>query len=61
LNVFTVYDRSMATVETSTGVMVFKDSRDVDSYLEEFSSYEAHALWADAARIRLEEWAELFR
>ncbi|MEY9940710.1 helix-turn-helix domain-containing protein [Streptacidiphilus sp. MAP5-3] len=61
LNVFTIYDRSMATVETSTGVMVFKDSRDVDSYLEEFSSYEEHALWGGDARIRLEEWAQLFR
>ncbi|MEY9873632.1 transcriptional regulator with XRE-family HTH domain [Streptacidiphilus sp. MAP12-33] len=61
LNVFTVYDRSMATVETSTGVMVFKDSRDVESYLEEFSAYSDHALWGDAARILLEEWAQLFR
>ncbi|MBF9069847.1 helix-turn-helix domain-containing protein [Streptacidiphilus fuscans] len=61
LNVFTVYDRSLATVETSTGVMVLKDARDVESYLAEFSSYEAHALWGDAARIRLEEWAQLFR
>ncbi|MFC1430410.1 Scr1 family TA system antitoxin-like transcriptional regulator [Streptacidiphilus sp. N1-3] len=61
LNVFTLYDRSLATVETSTGVMVFKDSRDVESYSEEFSTYEQYALWDEAARSRLEEWAQLFR
>ncbi|MFC1437792.1 helix-turn-helix transcriptional regulator [Streptacidiphilus sp. N1-10] len=61
LNIFTLYDHRIATVETSTGVMVFKDSRDIDTYMEEFSRYEHYALWGDAARGRLEEWAQLFR
>ncbi|QMU70108.1 Scr1 family TA system antitoxin-like transcriptional regulator [Streptacidiphilus sp. P02-A3a] len=61
VNVFTVYDRRMATVETSTGVMVFKDPRDTESYLDEFSSYERHASWGDDARNHLGLWAQLFR
>jgi transcriptional regulator with XRE-family HTH domain len=61
VNVFTVYDRSMATVETSAGVMVFKDPRDVEGFLKEFAAFERYALWGDAARSRLKDWAQLFR
>ncbi|MER6390052.1 helix-turn-helix transcriptional regulator [Streptomyces sp. NPDC001523] len=60
LNVFTVYDDRIATVETSTGVMVFRDHRDVSAYRDEFSTYERHALFGEQARERLNEWSAVF-
>ncbi|KIQ63109.1 regulatory protein [Kitasatospora griseola] len=61
LNTFTVYDDRMVTVEVSTGAMVFRDSRDVQSYLDEFTSYEGFALFDDDARVRLSEWSAICR
>ncbi|MEV1046693.1 helix-turn-helix transcriptional regulator [Streptomyces sp. NPDC049916] len=61
LNTFTVYDARMATVETSTGAMVFRDHRDVSTYLKEFSVYDGYALFDEQFRERLTEWAEAFR
>ncbi|MBW5482562.1 helix-turn-helix domain-containing protein [Streptomyces bambusae] len=60
LNVFTVYDDRIATVETSTGVMVFRDHRDVSAYLDEFATFESHALFGEQARERLNEWSAVF-
>ncbi|MFE7115892.1 Scr1 family TA system antitoxin-like transcriptional regulator [Streptomyces sp. NPDC057654] len=61
LNTFTVYDSRIATVETSTGAMVFRDHRDVSAYLNEFSVYEGYTAFDDEARERLSEWAGDFR
>lgn len=61
LNTFTVYDDRLATVEISTGAMVFRDSRDVTSYLEEFAVYESCALFGESARERLSEWSAALR
>ncbi|MFD9790924.1 helix-turn-helix domain-containing protein [Streptomyces sp. NPDC059070] len=61
LNTFTVYDSRIATVETSTGAMAFRDHRDVSAYLKEFSIYEGYASFGDEARERLSEWASDFR
>ncbi|WP_030459050.1 helix-turn-helix transcriptional regulator [Kitasatospora sp. NRRL B-11411] len=61
LNTFTVYDSRMATVEVSTGAMVFRDPRDVRSYLDEFTGYERCALFGDEARARLSEWSDMCR
>ncbi|MGW4628768.1 helix-turn-helix domain-containing protein [Streptomyces rubiginosohelvolus] len=61
LNTFTVYDARLATVETSTGAMVFRDHRDVSTYLKEFSVYDGYALFGEQFRERLTEWAEAFR
>ncbi|MFJ9520485.1 helix-turn-helix domain-containing protein [Kitasatospora sp. NPDC101801] len=61
LNTFTIYDERMATVEISTGAMVFRDSRDVASYLDEFASYERNALFGDDARSQLSEWSAVCR
>ncbi len=61
LTTFTVYDERMATVEASTGVMMFRDPRDVTAYLEEFASYEDRALFQDDARERLSAWADIYR
>ncbi|WP_149183123.1 helix-turn-helix transcriptional regulator [Streptomyces sp. TRM49041] len=61
LNTFTVYDERLATVETTAGVMVFRDPRDVRMYLDEFAGYDEHALIGEDARERLAEWATAFR
>jgi transcriptional regulator with XRE-family HTH domain len=61
LNTFTVYDTRIATVETSTGAMVFRDRRDVSAYLDEFAVYGGYALFGEQARERLSEWADQFR
>ncbi|OII60441.1 helix-turn-helix transcriptional regulator [Streptomyces sp. CC77] len=61
LNTFTVYDERLATVETTAGVMVFRDPRDVRMYLDEFAGYDGRALFGEDARERLAEWAMAFR
>ncbi|GGT84093.1 helix-turn-helix domain-containing protein [Streptomyces coeruleorubidus] len=61
LNTFTIYDVRIATVETQTGVMVFRDHRDVSAYLNEFGTYEGYALFGEEGRERLAEWATRFR
>ncbi|MGK5630300.1 helix-turn-helix domain-containing protein [Streptomyces sp. URMC 123] len=61
LNTFTVYDARIATVETSTGAMIFRDHRDVSAYVSEFAEYEGHALFDEPARERLSAWADQFR
>lgn len=61
LNTFTVYDSRIATVETSTGAIVFRDHRDVTAHLSEFSTYESYALFDEQARERLTAWASQFR
>ncbi|MEW2297685.1 helix-turn-helix transcriptional regulator [Streptomyces sp. NPDC006743] len=61
LNTFTVYDASLATIETSAGLLVLRDERDVRSYLEEFSGYEGCALFEEEARAKLAEWSAICR
>ncbi|MFF2039770.1 helix-turn-helix domain-containing protein [Kitasatospora sp. NPDC058170] len=61
LNTFTVYDRSLATVETETGIIVLRDPRDVQQYRDMFAMYEGHALFDEQARGKLTEWADMFR
>ncbi|GLX18931.1 MULTISPECIES: helix-turn-helix domain-containing protein [Streptomyces] len=50
LNTFTIYDDRMATVELSSGVMVFRDPRDVIGHLQEFSHLEERAVFGEDAR-----------
>ncbi|MGW6922514.1 helix-turn-helix domain-containing protein [Streptomyces sp. NPDC054950] len=61
MNTFTVYDGSLATIETSAGLLVLRDSRDVQGYLEEFSGYEACALFGEDARAKLAQWSASYR
>jgi transcriptional regulator with XRE-family HTH domain len=61
LNTFTIYDTSLATIETSAGSLVLRDDRDVRSYLEEFSGYEGCALFGEEARTALAEWSAACR
>ncbi|MGY3680242.1 helix-turn-helix domain-containing protein [Streptomyces sp. TE33382] len=57
MNTFTVYDASLATIETSAGLLVLRDDRDIQSYLEEFTGYEESALFGEDARAKLSAWA----
>ncbi|MFD4534240.1 Scr1 family TA system antitoxin-like transcriptional regulator [Kitasatospora sp. NPDC058397] len=61
LNVFTVYDEALATVEVSTGALVFRDPRDIQEYLDEFRTFEGYSLWGEDARVKLAEWAGHYR
>lgn len=61
MNVFTVYDTSLVTVEVAAGVLVFRDPDDVRDHLEAFRTFEEYALWGDDARAQLREWASLRR
>ncbi|MFJ4190420.1 Scr1 family TA system antitoxin-like transcriptional regulator [Kitasatospora sp. NPDC089509] len=61
LNVFTIYDASLATVEVSTGALIFRDPRDIEEYLGEFRTFEGYSLWHDDARRKLSEWADRHR
>ncbi|MFI8235790.1 helix-turn-helix domain-containing protein [Streptomyces sp. NPDC085866] len=61
MNTFTVYDDRLATVETFTGRTVFRDARDIAEHLEIFNEYARKALFEEAARTLLQEWASLFR
>ncbi|MEU6506603.1 helix-turn-helix transcriptional regulator [Streptomyces sp. NPDC046942] len=61
MNTFTVYDNRLVTAETFTGRTVFRDYRDINEHLEVFNQYEQKALFGDAARALLQEWASLYR
>ncbi|MFI1888964.1 helix-turn-helix domain-containing protein [Streptomyces jumonjinensis] len=61
LSTFTVYDARIATVETSTGAMVFRDHREVSAYLNEFAVYEGYASFGEKARERLSSWGSQYR
>ncbi|MET8546319.1 helix-turn-helix transcriptional regulator [Kitasatospora sp. NPDC004799] len=60
LNTFTVYDSSLATVETETGIVILRDRRDIQAYRAAFAMYEEHAIFGDQAREQLAAWADLF-
>ncbi|WP_370420752.1 helix-turn-helix domain-containing protein [Streptomyces sp. QH1-20] len=61
LNTFTIYDTSLITVETTTGSLVLRDSRDIRSYLTSFAGFERCALFGEQARQKLAEWAAACR
>ncbi|RSO32578.1 hypothetical protein DMH15_22765 [Streptomyces sp. WAC 06725] len=61
LNTFTVYDTRVATVETSTGAMIFRDHRDISAYLNDFAAYEGYASFGEEARDLLSSWSTQYR
>ncbi|MFI1939632.1 helix-turn-helix domain-containing protein [Streptomyces purpureus] len=61
LNTFTIYDSSLATIETMTGSLVLRDIRDIQSYLDYFACYEEVALFDEQARGKLAEWSTACR
>jgi Domain of unknown function (DUF5753) len=61
MNTFTIYDDRLVTVETFTGRIVFQDPRDIAEHLAIYAMYEAHAMFDDAARDQLKQWAHVYR
>ncbi|MYR31437.1 helix-turn-helix domain-containing protein [Nocardiopsis alba] len=61
LSTFTIYDRSMATVETFTGALLIRASQDVGLYLDTFQVFEESALFGSDSRSFLRQVAEGFR
>ncbi|MEU3350500.1 helix-turn-helix transcriptional regulator [Streptomyces sp. NPDC037389] len=61
MDTFTIYDTILTTAETTTGVVVLRDPRDVAAYLELFGSLENYALFDDGARDFLVECADKAR
>ncbi|MCC3779425.1 helix-turn-helix transcriptional regulator [Streptomyces sp. UNOB3_S3] len=61
MDTFTVYDTNLATAETTTGVVILRDPRDVAAYLELFSILESYALFDNDARGYLTEHADKIR
>jgi uncharacterized protein DUF5753 len=49
MNIFTIYDARLVTVELFNGVISFRDPRDVEHYLELFEFFLGHALTGDDA------------
>ncbi len=60
LNTFTVYDRRLATVETGTGALIFRDRKNVAAYLHDFDVYERYAVFGEECRELLSEWSMAF-
>ncbi|MBB6170065.1 transcriptional regulator with XRE-family HTH domain [Nocardiopsis mwathae] len=61
LSTFTIYDDRLATAETLTGRIVFRDPKDIDQHREIFSSFEENTFFDDDARDLLLAWANSFR
>jgi hypothetical protein len=61
LSTFTLYDQTLATVETFTGALLIRAAQDVDLYIETFTLFEQHALFGAAARDFVRQAAEAFR
>lgn len=61
MNTFTIYDERLVTVESFTGRLAFRDSRDISEHLSIFSLFESQARLDEEARILLRKWAEGYR
>lgn len=61
MNTFTVYDDRLVTMESFTGRIVFRDSRDIERHREIFSMFEGSALFGEEARAQLGEWSMAYR
>ncbi|CAM3632031.1 helix-turn-helix transcriptional regulator [Nocardiopsis rhodophaea] len=61
LSTFTIYDARLATVETLTGRIVFRNPKDIAQHQEIFSSFKEKATFDNDARDLLHAWADSFR
>jgi hypothetical protein len=61
MDTFTIYDDALATVETTAGIAVFRDPRDVAVYAELLNALEGYALFGERARECLSGWATEYR
>ncbi|MFB7905650.1 helix-turn-helix domain-containing protein [Kitasatospora sp. NPDC056076] len=61
MDTFTIYDTSLVTIETTSGVLALRDSKDVAIHLESYSTMESYALFGQEMRNLLERWSDDFR
>ncbi|MFI6152931.1 helix-turn-helix domain-containing protein [Kitasatospora sp. NPDC051170] len=61
MDTFTIYDASLVTIETTSGVLALRDSKDVAMHLEAFATMERYALFDEEARSLLLRWSDDFR
>jgi transcriptional regulator with XRE-family HTH domain len=61
LNTFTIYDDRIVTAETFGGAVIMRDPRDIVYHLRIFELFTSYALFGDAARCQLDEWADMCR
>ncbi|MFJ3789170.1 helix-turn-helix domain-containing protein [Kitasatospora sp. NPDC090091] len=61
MDTFTVYDSSLVTIETTSGVLALRDPKDIAAHLEAFSTMEGYAVFGADMRRLLERWADDFR
>ncbi|MFI5645668.1 helix-turn-helix domain-containing protein [Kitasatospora sp. NPDC051705] len=61
MDTFTVYDRSLVTIETTTGVLALRDPKDVAIHVDTFSTMEGCAMFGAEMRNLLEQWSDDFR
>lgn len=58
---FVIYDTKLVTLELFSGQISLRDPKDVDFYSGLFELFASRAVFDDAARTNLSEWAEQFR
>ncbi|MFF0415869.1 helix-turn-helix domain-containing protein [Kitasatospora sp. NPDC004745] len=61
MDTFTVYDRSLVTIETTSGVLALRDPKDVAIHVDTFSTMEGCAMFGAEMRNLLEQWSDDFR
>ncbi|MFD4911406.1 helix-turn-helix domain-containing protein [Kitasatospora purpeofusca] len=61
MDTFTVYDASLVTVETTSGILTLRDQKDVAMHLEAFAAMERFALFGEDMRNLLARWSDDFR
>ncbi|GAA2373996.1 helix-turn-helix transcriptional regulator [Streptomyces cuspidosporus] len=61
MDTFTIYDDVLTTVETTTGVVILRDPRDIAEHLALFSALEGYALFGEEAREQLSAWSSACR
>ncbi|MFD8323327.1 helix-turn-helix domain-containing protein [Kitasatospora purpeofusca] len=61
MDTFTVYDASLVTVETTSGILALRDQKDVAMHLDAFAAMEGFALFGEEMRNLLARWSDDFR
>ncbi|MFE4514539.1 helix-turn-helix domain-containing protein [Kitasatospora sp. NPDC056783] len=61
MDTFTVYDTSLVTIETTSGILALRDPKDVEIHLDAYSAMEGCAIFGAEMRNLLERWSDEFR
>ncbi|MFD7417797.1 helix-turn-helix domain-containing protein [Kitasatospora purpeofusca] len=61
MDTFTVYDASLVTVETTSGILALRDQKDVAMHLDAFAAMAGFALFSEEMRNLLARWSDDFR